>query len=55
MTSHVTAIVLVVASSMIMSAVSLTIGFLREEDLPAPDFWWDAYRKPWPPRRPVRL
>jgi hypothetical protein len=54
-TPHMTAIVLVVASTLIMSVVSLAIGFLHGDDLPAPDFSWDAYQKPWPPRWPLRL
>jgi hypothetical protein len=49
------AILLVIASTVIVCAVSLAIGFLREEVLPAPDFSSDAYQKPWPPRRPLRL
>ena len=50
-----TAIVLVVASTMIMSAVSLALGFLHGEALPALDFSWDTYRKPWPPHLPLTL
>jgi hypothetical protein len=55
MTSHVLSIVLVVASTMIMTVVSLAIGILREEETPELDSLVDEYRKPWPPRWPLRL
>jgi hypothetical protein len=46
MTTHMVAIVFVVASTVIMSAVSLAIGILRGEDPPDPDFLLDAQKKP---------
>jgi hypothetical protein len=49
------AIVLLVASTMIMSGVSLAIGFVHGEDLSGPDLGLDAHEKPWPPRWPLRL
>jgi hypothetical protein len=54
-TPHMIAILSVVASIVIMCPVSLAIGFLHEELLPAPAFSSDAYQKPWPPRRLLRL
>jgi hypothetical protein len=56
MINHMAAIVLVIASTMIMCAVSLAIGILRERDPSQPDFPLDAHGKPWdrPPHSRLR-
>jgi hypothetical protein len=53
--THMVAIVLVVASTMMMSAVSLAIGFVHGESLPEPTLPLAAHVKPWPPRWALQL
>ncbi len=55
MTPHMVAIVLIVVSTVIMTAVSLAIGILRGEDAPQLDFPMDAHGKPCDRPRRSRL